>query len=125
ETFDCVMHRGEILGIDDGGYPIKPEDIKINVYPNPFNAIVNIEIALVRAIGQSPLQIEIFDIEGRLVKQYSDRMEGWMDGPGSSVFRLTGSPSYIWYPENLPSGIYFIKVYNQNRSFSKKVVYLK
>ncbi|RKZ29592.1 hypothetical protein DRQ36_08170 [bacterium] len=50
--------------IEDANTGSKPEALSISAYPNPFNSAVRITVG---AIRESPLQIEIFDINGRMV----------------------------------------------------------
>jgi len=83
-----------------------PDNLDINVFPNPFNSAVVISVETLHATS---LHIEIFDINGRLIKRLG----------------ITNS-EFIWRPEeNIPSGIYHIRVRADNRELGKKVVYLK
>ncbi len=78
---------------------ITPNGIKINVYPNPFNAECLIEIDS-RETAES---CEIYDISGKLVRRFfgSNRFIIW-DGTDNSG-------------EKLPAGIYLIKAGSQTR----------
>jgi len=73
-----------------------PEEFAIHsAYPNPFNPAVNVTLAIPE-IGN--VQVVVFDILGRKVATlYSGNLR-----PG--YFRLS------WQPQNLPSGMYFLKM---------------
>ncbi|MBN2541367.1 5'-nucleotidase C-terminal domain-containing protein [bacterium] len=134
---------GRLINIDTGveESPITIDKFDILCYPNPFNSIVNIEIAGVRALHVTPLQMEIYDMNGRLV--ISDR-EGCLSIQGKDAFPNlnnsfpqsigeSGSNDYrsrkgefSWRPEpNVSSGLYLVKVRYGEFSDSRKVLYLK
>ena len=80
-----------------------PQRIAIKVYPNPFNAICTIE---------TPNDIEIFDMSGRLIAKKTLEPNG--------IVRWNGTDNH---GQALPSGIYLIKT---KKGFeSKKVVLLR
>jgi len=107
----------------------KPEQLTIKAYPNPFNSAVNISVG---AHGRAPLQIEIFDINGRMVYAPSlsvplPRGEGGKTllppGEGGSKSRMR---AFIWQPdESITSGVYLVRVIAGDRMATKRVVYLK
>ncbi|MBN2542283.1 right-handed parallel beta-helix repeat-containing protein [bacterium] len=132
---------------------IKPENLTIYAYPNPFNGSISIEIDCVRAIGQSPPQIEIYDINGRLVftdepiqgigfrsffpktprqRCSYDRLEAYpykVSGEAEPI-HSSKHPAihsvYTWTPDpSLPSGVYFIRASTKPLTASRKVLYLK
>ncbi|MBN2543818.1 hypothetical protein JXI42_13240 [bacterium] len=121
---------------------IIPDKLEITCYPNPFNAIVHIRIAEVRALhvtlphykATSP-QIEIYNINGRLVSTIEDvsmtgrdaypyRGEGnWTHQPVNASTHLL---SFTWQPlPSIPSGVYLIRAKVNQEAISKKVIYLK
>jgi len=80
----------------------KPESFELTVYPNPFNSALTI-------CAPQVSEVEIFDINGRLVAQ-----------------GLPMANRYIWTPdESLGSGIYLIKATYKNKSYYKKAVHFK
>ncbi len=80
-------------------------------WPNPFNPVTNISVALPEI---SLLTIEVYDIQGRLV---SSLYNGYKEA-GYSQFRFNAS--------GLSSGIYFIRAtVNGSVKRAHKVVYMK
>ncbi len=133
-----------------------PSAFEISVHPNPFNSAVTITIdAPVGAYCNTPLQIEIFDLNGRRVAELPRLAslgtpsqakgnsplfkEGW---PKAGVF-LSGDTGiapttreFTWTPnETVTSGVYLVRARVDGRSLSgveasgavavKRVVYLK
>ncbi|MBN2544132.1 T9SS type A sorting domain-containing protein [bacterium] len=106
----------EQVAVDE--QPIKPDKLELIAYPNPFNGAISIEIASGGMFHEAPVQLEIFDINGRLVGQspITPLNEG-----GSYCFR-----TFSWSPdESTPTGIYLMRAKIGNQTVSKKVLYLK
>lgn len=121
-----------------------PGDLSISTYPNPFNCAVTISLDGVGTYCNMPLQIEIFDMNGRHIDQFSVG-EGLKLSPsliakqtGGSESTLLHNSKFIWQPAApLPSGIYLIRARIANssnrglKSFvsstvaTKRIVYLK
>ncbi len=96
---------------------LKPQSdrLTINAYPNPFNAVSNIEISSKSATSSA--DIEIFNSKGQRVHQQSIQLNN-------------GKSSYSWNGKDLTgkncsNGIYFIKVNNGNQTHTKKVLRFK
>jgi len=86
---------------------------QINVlkcYPNPFNAQTTISFSLEK---QSPVNISIYDITGRLV-----------DVLISQTYKA-GNHSLIWDAGNQPSGIYFARLSAGDAVSTNRMVLLK
>jgi hypothetical protein len=121
---------------------LKPDEISISAYPNPFNSAVNISVGAIPygLLGshELPLQIEIFDISGRRVAEipgggtvgetlvassYDEKREGI--SPSPTIYE------YVWMPdENIGSGVYLVRAkICGNKGLqplvAKLVVYLK
>ncbi|MBN2543378.1 T9SS type A sorting domain-containing protein [bacterium] len=101
---------------------IKPAKFEIRAYPNPFNAIVKIEIAGVGTDYNLSLlpqnQIEIFDINGRMVHHWT--------GEGVTSLHPAEHSFFTWQPDNsISSGIYLIRIRSGNDSGLRKVIFLK
>ena len=83
----------------------------LKTYPNPFNPSINIEV---QSKGESIIDITIISIDGHYVE---------------NIFRGKISNSVqtiLWEPDNISSGIYFVKLINdKNQSLYKKITYLK
>lgn len=83
----------------------------IETYPNPFNDAILIKFNLE---NPASVVIEIYNIMGQ---KTSFQCDGYLN---------SGSYSYIFRPtENMSSGNYLIQVSCNNRSFFKKITYLK
>jgi len=97
---------------------LRPSSLFLSTYPNPFNSAVNISVG---AIHELPLQIEIFDINGRMVYEMAvgDVRERPDDG------RFTNRPyETVWQPdESLPSGVYLARIKETNAA--TKIIYMK
>ncbi|MGC9314036.1 MAG: hypothetical protein ACP5G4_00245, partial [bacterium] len=117
----------------------KPSSISISAYPNPFNSAVSIAIdAHVGAIHELPLQIDIFDVNGRMVD-----VIGIYDQPviarHEAIFhknpkdchglrpRNDNAGEFLWRPDpSIPSGVYLMRATALNGACaSKRIVYLK
>jgi hypothetical protein len=48
--------------------PIKPSAIEISAYPNPFNSAVTIAVDGVGDGSPVPFDVEIYDVNGRMVE---------------------------------------------------------
>ncbi len=85
-----------------------PEALSIKTSPNPFNAAMRIEIDA----PSDETSLYVFDISGRRVDELSDRIE-------------RGKNTLLWEPQDLPSGIYFIRVVCDDVSTTEPVILLK
>ena len=83
----------------------------LKTYPNPFNPSINIEV---QSTGELITDIVILSIDGHYIE---------------NIFRGKISNSIqtiLWEPDNISSGIYFVKLINdKNQSLYKKITYLK
>ena len=81
-----------------------------DVYPNPFNPVLNIYINIAWA---ALTQVNILDITGKHINTIHS---GYLQ-PGSHEMR--------WNGESLPSGVYFVSVTSDEKNLTEKVVLLK
>jgi hypothetical protein len=79
-------------------------------YPNPFNPTTKIKYSIPQS---SNVLIKVFDILGNEIETLVDEEKS------------TGTYEITWYPENLPSGIYFYKLQAGNYIETKKMVLIK
>ena len=101
------VHYATIDPDDDS----QPMTFKLSApYPNPFNNLVYFELYLP---FDSQGAIEILDIAGRVVSVVE---QGKL---------ISGYHKDVWQPQNISSGIYFVRLQNEWVSLSKKIVYLK
>ena len=81
-----------------------------NLYPNPFNPVLNIDFEITQT---GWVKVNIADIAGSMVKTIYEGYEG------------VGKHHLSWDSDKLPSGTYFVTLEIENSSLTKKVVLLK
>ena len=82
-----------------------------NAYPNPFNPSTRINYSIADDINN--LQINVYDIQGRLVEILHNGMQP------------KGEYHLVWNASNFASGIYFIRMIANQHLFTKKVILIK
>ena len=82
----------------------------INVYPNPFNPVLNINFDIA---WPGITKVNILDIYGSYIETLH------------SGFLQSGSHKMSWNAESMPSGVYFISLKLGDKSLTEKVVLLK
>lgn len=88
-----------------------PQSLSINnIYPNPFNPVVNIEYSLSTA---DLLNISIYDLNGQFVNQLF------------SGHQSVGNYQITWHASEMSSGIYFIMIQSGNVELSNQLILLK
>ena len=99
------------LAIDNNNNSHIPYYFEItDVYPNPFNPVLNININIARA---DVAQVNILDIAGKHINTIH------------SGYLQPGSHEMHWNGESLPSGVYFLSVKSGEKKLTEKVVLLK
>jgi hypothetical protein len=102
---------GELYSVVEDGFEVVPEQFGLgNPYPNPFNAVVTIPLA-VRAPGH--VTLSVVNVMGQRVAMLSDRHFDTGD------YRLT------WDAEHAASGVYFAVLEIEGRTWIKKMVFMK
>ena len=95
----------------DDSYNTNPNYINlVDLYPNPFNPFVNIDIDM---NSSSNVSVEVFNLQGRKV---FDIFDGSLD---------IGRHLFVWNGINEKSGIYFIKISSLDNNFTRKVTLIK
>ena len=90
---------------------INPKEFFIHqLYPNPFNPVLNIDFEISQA---GWVKVNITDITGSMVKTVYEGFEG------------VGKHQISWDSETLPSGTYFVTLELNEFLKTKKVVLLK
>ncbi|RKZ31349.1 hypothetical protein DRQ36_02415 [bacterium] len=130
--FDNSVYLSYNTGIDERGVP---SDLALDIYPNPFNSVVNIDI---RGVGahrsgarRQIAEVKIFDINGRLVGNLPPpcTKSGGEFGICSEnrCSDLVQAPTpLIWQPDkSLGSGIYLIRTKIDGIALTRRVLYLK
>ncbi len=82
-----------------------------NIYPNPFNPSTNIQFILNQS---EKISVSVFDIKGNKIKTLLNQ-----------EFLSPGEHSIIWNALESPSGIYFVKIENQSKVFTQKIILQK
>ena len=83
----------------------------INVYPNPFNPSAVINIKIDEMINNA--DINIYDLNGKLIENiYSGSFN-------------PGDYDFIWSPQSLASGKYFISLESRKATTVKELIYIK
>jgi len=105
----------EGLNVDENA---TPSEFKLDVSPNPFNSGITISVS-----GEAtlPIQIEIYDINGRKV---TGILANQRDSAKPSSTDASGACR--WTPDkSLGSGIYLVRAKIGDNDIAKRVVYLK
>ena len=95
----------------DTEFEYLPESFNIaSVYPNPFNPKVNIEVDIA---SNEIFNLSIYDLQGALVQELYDGTKG------------IGRHLYSWDASMHSSGIYFVRLSNNNTYKSNKIMLVK
>lgn len=93
--------------------PIKPEDYKVDVYPNPFNGTTTIVFNI---NPDEIIEVQIFDGIGRLVRTFNPG-----DYSSNKIFwNATDKNS-----KSVSSGLYLFTLRTKEKLFTKKMLLLK
>ena len=120
----------ELADIDERA--ILPMESAIDVFPNPFNSAVTINLDFgsespkaLSTLLPGACRVEIFDIAGRMV--YEIPVGAYRIRPENGSTQLTPTVSEIvWQPEkSVTSGVYLVRAKIGNKNITKRVVYLK
>jgi Peptidase family C25/FlgD Ig-like domain len=98
------------VSVDEHNRGLPTEFAVGNLYPNPFNPSVALDVALPTA---SPVTLEVFDILGRMVDRISLPLQN------------AGYHRFSWDGTGKPSGVYFIQVAAAGKMEVRKAVLMK
>jgi hypothetical protein len=106
---DVIIGRFNVASLDSDvpEFSNNRNNDLLNIYPNPTNRIINIDIKAT----DEPVIIKIFDITGKPVCQYLDNKNN--------------SLHYEISIEEFPEGIYLVKTDIGNKAYSSKIVIYK
>ncbi len=79
-------------------------------YPNPFNSHTNIKFGLSES---TKIQVFIFDINGRKVDELANGVYA------------AGTYNFTWYPKELATGVYFLKLKTDKHVLIQKLLLMK
>lgn len=103
-TFDVTN------GTDDNDLTVKPGEHRLlPVFPNPFNAVANIQYLL---SGMSDVEIIIYNTAGKKVEQLTAR-------------KYAGSHVYRWHADEHSSGLYIVTVRVDDDLHTRKMLLIK
>ena len=86
------------------------EYVLYNIYPNPFNSIINITYGVPKYTN---VQIVIFDLTGKQVASLINE------------FQTPGYHSVDWDADDHPSGVYFVKIVAGRYINTQKLMLIK
>ncbi len=82
----------------------KPQNISLNVYPNPFNSGVRFQVSGVR---EQEIEIEIYDLRGNLIETFD-------------------KTPCVWQPDDeIGSGIYLVRARTEEKTTTKRIVLIR
>ena len=89
-----------------------PEGFGIkSIKPNPFNRLVEITYTIPEGVSDN-IELAIFDILGRRVESLP-------------VEKTKGEHSVIWQPQDVSSGMYFVRMRASGQVVTKKLILLR
>ena len=91
---------------------------EVNYYPNPIFLDQNLTLQLSSGIEISNLKVDIFNIKGKLIKSIDLGGFSYSNHDFNEV-------SFTPFNSSTSSGIYILKLYLDNYTTSKKIIYLK
>jgi hypothetical protein len=104
----CTARISEAASPQDG--PMLPAALRLNVWPNPGNAVFGIRFDLPRA---ADVRLRVFDLAGRLVETLADaRLEA-------------GEHVQSWDAVRHASGIYFLRLDLPQGAVTQKILLVK
>lgn len=104
EHFTCGIPLNCNYTTDVSVSDIAVTDVSINVYPNPANTSITVDLS---SFSRSNVTVELFDAMGRKVRNIGNLK----------------TDKYVIQRDNLPSGIYFLNILTNGKLYSKNVVF--
>jgi len=108
---EAYIRYSSLMPVFAQEYQMLEPALSLEAYPSPFNDECVIYYSISGCMNSSP-RMEIFNIRGEKVDEIP-------------VLAIPGGHKFIWQPDNLPSGVYLLRLSTNKSSLSKKVVYLK
>ena len=97
----------------DNQLPENSHLIMYPAYPNPFNPVVNVNYFIPEVIGEFQSRIFIYNLSGKLVEELDP------------VQSYPGLNKISWDASDQASGVYFLRVKAENRSYTQKIQLIK
>ncbi len=108
-AFLFALPQEEVLAAEDNFIP-HPLSFILSSYPNPFNAVAQLEYELT---ATAPVNLTIFDISGREVATLVSGTQN------------AGRHQVTWNAEQQPSGVYLVRLNAGDKSVTREMVLLK
>lgn len=102
-----------IVAYGEGGIAGKkelPQRLSLFIVPNPFNSTITINYHFTSA---SKISLDVFDMMGHLVSALVNED------------KETGEYTTLWNGENMPSGIYFVRLKAGDRTITKRAILIR
>ncbi len=106
---DIYFHNTTVITGITRNEPIPRNALLVTAYPNPFNSSIVFQFENHVATN---VEIKIFDIHGKLVKQFDPN-------------ELVNTSKVIWRPDALSSGVYFVRIKKGSQTQVIKTFYIK
>jgi len=116
---DLGFYGGRLLYQPASDYDetiVKPKNIAVAAYPNPFNPSLNINVGVLNI--HERLNIAVYNVKGQKIKNLHD---GLPTGNNFTVVWNGNDENGV----SMASGVYFIRVNNETEQDVKKVLLLK
>ena len=97
----------------DNQLPVNSELIMYPAFPNPFNPVVNVNYFIPEVVGQFQSRIFIYNLNGALVKELDP------------VQSYPGLNKISWDASGQASGVYFLRVKAESKSYTQKIQLIK
>jgi len=109
-TFGCIATRTDTVSVTKSGISFQGNTLKgVSVYPNPFEGSTNISYKL---LSKSKVSIGIYDVQGKEIARIKNG-----DYPAGDYIDTFDAGKY-----GLSEGIYFLKMYVNDKTFATKLV---
>ncbi|MBN1755166.1 T9SS type A sorting domain-containing protein [bacterium] len=123
---ECWSFLVSETGIDEGH--TTPAGFCMDTsYPNPFNSVTRIPVYLAHRFTNefNDIRLVIYDIKGKVVEDLTTELLAGLDYMRKSGEASGITQEIVWEPEDLLSGLYFVKLNIGPYQQSHKIIYLK
>jgi hypothetical protein len=104
------VEKDRVLGLKETG-------MGLQVYPNPFNNLVNIRYSSVANI--ETVELKIYDVSGRLLKEFFE------PSPSAGIESSITWDGTDQAKRQVPSGVYFLELQSGNYSSTRKLLLIR
>ncbi len=108
---NSVFHNSVVpLSVPEPAAPVADDFHLLQMYPNPFNSILRLSF---QTLADGRGAVSVSDGQGHLIE---------------TIYRgdfSAGRHNFVWQPQNLPSGTYFISIDISGKTLKQPVTYMK